>query len=74
MARNALEAFSYYNVTAKPNVDGSCTINFGAWQDSRINCRTMTPGWSYTIRMYQSRKEILDGTWSFPKPVKWINQ
>ena len=29
-------------------------------------------GWNYAIRMYEPRKEILDGFWQFPaiKPVK----
>jgi len=33
-----------------------------------VNCIPITPDWSYTIRLYQPRKEILDGTWRFPKP------
>jgi hypothetical protein len=29
-------------------------------------------GWNYAVRLYQPRKEILDGKWKFPapKPVK----
>ena len=29
-------------------------------------------GWNYTVRLYRPRKEIVDGTWKFPKaePVK----
>jgi hypothetical protein len=27
----------------------------------------ITPGWNYIVRMYQPKKEILNGTWSFPK-------
>jgi hypothetical protein len=29
------------------------------------------PGWSYYVRMHQSRAEILDGSWRFlvPQPV-----
>jgi len=29
-------------------------------------------GWNYTVRLYQPRKEILDGSWRFPevKPVE----
>jgi hypothetical protein len=23
-------------------------------------------GWNYAVRMYRPRKEILDGTWTFP--------
>jgi hypothetical protein len=28
------------------------------------------PGWNYVVRMYRPRKEILDGTWKFPKPAE----
>ena len=63
---------SYNNFSAKPNKDGSCTINFGECEDGRVNCIPITPGWNYAIRMYKPRKEILDGSWQFPeiKPVK----
>ena len=29
----------------------------------------IVPGWNYIVRMYQPRKEILEGTWKFPVPV-----
>jgi hypothetical protein len=37
-----------------------------------VNYLPITEGWNYAIRMYQPRKEILDGSWTFPKiePVK----
>jgi hypothetical protein len=25
-------------------------------------------GWNYIVRLHQPRKEILEGTWTFPKP------
>ena len=69
---NDLNRNSYNNVTAKKNDDSSVTIHFGGCGDGRINCIPITPGWSYLIRMYEPRKEILDGSWTFPKiePVK----
>ena len=71
MQRNEQDAYSFNNVTAKPNPDGSFTINFGGGPDA-INNLPITPGWNYIVRLYQPRKEILDGTWEFPpaKPVK----
>jgi hypothetical protein len=27
------------------------------------------PGWNYIVRLYRPRAEILDGSWSVPKPV-----
>lgn len=71
MEKNDQNAYSYNNVTAKKNADGSITINFGGGLDA-INNLPITPGWNYAVRMYQPRKEIIDGTWQFPKaePVK----
>ena len=63
---------SYNNFSAKPNEDGSYTINFGGCDDDRVNCIPISPGWNYAIRMYEPRPEILDGSWKFPaiEPVK----
>jgi hypothetical protein len=64
--------YSFNNITAKPNKDGSVTINFGDCEDGRVNCLPILTGWNYAVRMYEPRKEILDGSWKFPeiKPVK----
>jgi hypothetical protein len=64
---NELGRNSYNNYTAEPNDDGSITINFGSCDDGRVNCIPITPGWNYTIRFYEPRPEILDGSWSFPE-------
>ena len=66
MEKNDQNVNSYNNVTAKKNTDGSITINFGGGPDA-INNLPITPGWNYIVRMYQPKKEILNGTWSFPK-------
>ena len=63
---NDLNRNSYNNVTANPNEDGSYTIHFGRCDDGRVNCIPITKGWNYTIRLYQPREEILDGSWTFP--------
>jgi len=65
---NDLGIYSYNNVTAKPNADGSITIHFGGDKD-QINYLPITEGWNYTIRMYEPGEEILDGSWTFPKIV-----
>jgi len=69
---NKLGVNSYNNSSAKKNKDGSTTIHFGGCDDGRINCIPITEGWNYAIRMYEPGKEILDGSWTFPKiePVK----
>ena len=58
---------NYNNVTAKSNDDGSITVHLGGCDDGRVNCIPITPGWSYAVRLYQPREEILDGSWSFPE-------
>jgi hypothetical protein len=69
--KNARNAYTVNNVTAKPNADGSVTIQFGG-DEGAPNCIPIMPGWNYVVRMYRPRKEILDGTWKFPEaqPVK----
>jgi hypothetical protein len=66
LAPNDLNRNSYNNTSATANDDGSYTIHFGACEDGRINCIPITPQWSYTIRLYLPREEILDGSWIFP--------
>lgn len=66
MVQNAQDAYSFNNVTAKKNADGSITINFGGGPDA-INNLPITPGWNYTVRMYQPRAEMISGGWTFPK-------
>jgi hypothetical protein len=41
-------------------------IHFGGCDDGRTNCIPVTPDWNYTVRLYQPRAEILNGTWTFP--------
>jgi hypothetical protein len=65
--KNPQDAYSFNNVTAKPDADGSVTIQFGGCDGKTANCLPITPGWSYSVRLYRPRKEILDGTWEFPE-------
>ncbi len=69
---NPLGVYSFNNVTATPNDDGSITIHFGDCDDGRVNCLPISEGWNYAVRMYAPRPEILDGSWTFPeiKPVR----
>ncbi len=66
--KNDLDAYSYNNLTATPNEDGSYTIHFGGCGDGRVNCLPITEGWNYAVRMYQPRAEILEGKYVFPNP------
>jgi hypothetical protein len=64
--KNDLNAYSVNSLTAKPNADGSFTIQFGG-DPTAINYLAISPGWNYTVRLYRPRKEILDGTWKLPE-------
>lgn len=69
---NDLGVYSVSNISGEPNEDGSFTVNLGGCGDKRVNCIPLTEGWNYTVRLYEPRAEILDGTWTFPtaQPVK----
>ncbi len=64
--KNARNAYTVNNVTAKPNADGSVTIHFGG-DENAPNCIPIMPGWNYVVRMYRPRAAILDGAWKFPE-------
>jgi hypothetical protein len=55
---------SINSVTAIKNDDGSITIQFG--DGDRPNTIPIMDGWNYVVRLYQPRREILDGSWTFP--------
>jgi len=64
---NKYNAYSFNNVTAKKDKDGSITIHFGG-DPKADNFLPIVPGWNYIARMYKPKKEILDGSWTFPNP------
>lgn len=66
-ARNDLESYSINNVTARPDADGSYTIQFGGCAKETGNCLVIPPGWSYVVRMYRPHPEVIDGSWKFPQ-------
>lgn len=68
---NEYNAYSVNNITGTPNEDGSFTVHFGGDPKS-VNYLYIMEGWNYSVRLYQPRKEILEGEWTFPgvKPVQ----
>jgi hypothetical protein len=66
--KNALNAYSLNNLTAKPDSDGAVTVQFGGCDGSRPNCIPIMKGWNYTVRLYRPRQQLVDGTWKFPEP------
>ncbi len=66
--QNKFNSNSINNLTAKPNKDGSITVNFGTKPDGKENFLYVMDGWNYAVRLYLPGKEILSGEWSFPEP------
>jgi len=66
---NKYNAYSVNNISGTPNKDGSFTIHFGGNPES-VNYLPIQEGWNYIVRLYQPRKEILDGLWIFPAAKK----
>jgi hypothetical protein len=66
MEPNPLSVYSVNNVTAKPNPDGSVTVHFGG-DAGATNYLPVPAGWSYVVRMYGPRKQVVDGAWKFPE-------
>jgi len=67
MPINEYDAYSFNNVTAKKDKDGSITIHFGG-DPKADNFLPIVPGWNYIVRMYKPGPEILNGSWTFPEP------
>lgn len=66
--QNPYDAYSLNNLTAQKSADGSIVIQFGGCDGKIANCLPTTPGWNYTVRLYQPSDEILSGQWRFPTP------
>lgn len=61
-------AISVNNITAAKDRDGATTIRFGGDPKAPNYLRIM-PGWSYVLRLYRPRAEVLDGRWKAPAAV-----
>ena len=68
---NEHNAYSFSNVTAEPNEDGSYTIHFGGDPEAK-NYLPLYEGWNYTARVYSPKRAVIDGDWTFPdaEPIK----
>lgn len=66
---NALGVYSLNNYAARPNPDGTVTVQFGGCDETSRNCIPTPAGWNYLVRLYRPRPEVVDGSWMFPEPV-----
>jgi hypothetical protein len=68
--RNAYDAYTVNNISARKAQDGSVIVQFGGTTDDvDINWIPITEGWNYMVRLYRPRAELLAGKWQFPEAV-----
>jgi hypothetical protein len=65
--KNAFDAYTLNNTTAKKAADGTIAVQFGRCDGKIVNCLPIMSGWNYMVRLYRPRAEILNGTWKFPE-------
>lgn len=65
--KNAYNAYSINNITAKKNDDGSVTVQFGGCDGKIPNCLPIVEGWNYTARLYRPEQSIVSGKWKLPE-------
>jgi hypothetical protein len=65
--KNAFDAYTLNNITAKKEADGAVAVQFGGCDGKIPNCLPIMPGWNYIVRLYRPRAEVLNGTWKFPE-------
>jgi hypothetical protein len=68
--QNPYNAYSVNNVTGMKGSDGSITVQFGGCDGKIPNCLPIMKDWSYIVRLYRPRPEILSGKWQFPEAQK----
>lgn len=64
---NPAGSYAVNSVTARKAADGAITIQFGGCDGKVANCLPITQGWNYTVRLFQPRPDVLDGSWKFPE-------
>ena len=69
MVPNEYNSYSLNSLTAKKNADGTTTLRLGG-DPKAENFLYIPKDWLYLVRFYQPKKEILDGSWTFPKAVE----
>ncbi len=64
---NARNAYSLTSATAKPNPDGSFSLQFGGCGDATRNCLPTPANWRLAVRLYRPKPEAASGAWTFPQ-------
>ena len=66
-AQNPQKAYTVNSVTGEAGPDGAVVIQFGGCDGRIPNCLPTPPDWSYVVRLYRPRAEILGGAWKLPQ-------
>src|SRR5262249_8284222 len=67
LQKNDRDVYTLSSLTATKNEDGSVTIQFGGCDEGTMNCLPIFADWNYLVRLYRPRKELLNGSWTFPQ-------
>ncbi len=67
-AANPQKAYSVNSVTAQPGPGGGVVVQFGGCDGRVANCIPTPPDWSYIVRLYRPRADLLNGAWTLPQP------
>lgn len=65
LEKNDQDTYSFNSVTARSEADGRVIVRFGG-DSSQPNHLPITEGWSYVVRLYLPRWEIIEGDWAPP--------
>jgi len=68
LIKNKWNIYSYNNITAKKNKDGTVTIHFGGDPNS-VNFIPIVKGWNYIVRLFRPSKDIIEEKVKFPGAV-----
>jgi len=69
MVKNEYNSYSLNSLTSKKNADGTTTLHLGG-DPKAENYLYIPKDWLYIVRFYQPHKEILNGSWVFPKAIE----
>ena len=67
---NEYDSYGANNLTAVADEDGTVTLNLSPDGEGLTNHIHVMDGWNYAFRVYRPRPEVVDGTWTAPKPVR----
>jgi hypothetical protein len=65
---NPFDSYNLNSITAQADSDGSVTLNLAPEGDGLINHLYVMDGWNHALRLYKPRPEVIDKTWTPPRP------